>query len=455
LQDAGVARFLDDADPLVVAEAATAINDEGGIAAALPALARVLERPNVSAERVVRRAISANLRAGDAAAVARVAAYARRSDAPEPLRAEAISALGVWASPSNMDRVDGAWIAPLAQRESASAQAAVAELATLVTDNATPAAVKVAWLEAAAKLGMKAQASTILARLKTDTDPTVRVAALAALQALAVPELEPGVRAAMADADDTVRIAAMSALPEMAISAPAKVELLTSMVSAGAIPEQQTALRAIGDVEGTVAVDALSKFADDLAAGRLEPALQVDLLEAMRASKAEPLLRRLDEMKVGRDLATLGTAMPGALTVGGSPVRGQQVVFRNESAQCTRCHNIGTAKAEVIGPHLSGVGSRLTREQLLQALIEPSARLAPGYGQVSLTLKNGQKVQGLLREETDTIIAVEDTTRGLQRVPLSDVASRVNGVSAMPDMDLLLTPRQIRDLVAYLMTLRK
>jgi putative membrane-bound dehydrogenase-like protein len=455
LQDAGVARFLDDADQAVVAEAASAINDEGGIVAALPALARVLERPNAGAERIVRRAISANLRAGDAAGVTRMAAYARRADAPESLRAEALAALGVWASPSNMDRVDGAWIAPLPQRESSAAQAAVAELAALITDAATPAAVKVAWLEAAAKLGMKNQAAAILARLKTDGDATVRVAALAALQSLAVPELEAGVRAAMADADDTVRIAAMSALPEMSIAAPAKVELLTSMMKSGAIPEQQTALRAIGDVPGAVSVDALSGLANDLSAGRLEPALQVDLLEAMRATKAEPLLRRLDEMKVGRDLANLSTAMPAALVVGGSPVRGQQVVFRNESAQCTRCHNIGTAKAEVVGPHLSGVGTRLTREQLLQALVDPSARLSPGYGQVSLTLKNGQKLQGLLREETDTAIAVEDATRGLQRVQLSEVASRVNGVSAMPDMDALLTPRQIRDVVAYLMTLRR
>ena len=455
LQDAGVARFLDDGDPVVVAEAASAINDEGGIVAALPALARVLERPNAGAERIVRRAISANLRAGDAAGVARIAAYARRADAPEPFRAEAISALGVWASPSNMDRVDGSWIAPLPQRESAAAQAAVAELTTLITDASTPAAVKVAWLEAAATLGMKTQAATILARLKTDGDATVRVAALAALQSLAVPELEAGVRAAMADADDTVRIAAMSALPEMSIAAPAKVELLTSMMKRGAMPEQQTALRAIGDVPGTVSVDALSGFANDLASGRLEPALQVDLLEAMRATKSEPLLRRLDDMKVGRDLANLSTAMPGALAVGGSPVRGQQVVFRNESAQCTRCHNIGTAKAEVVGPHLSGVGARLTREQLVQSLVDPSARLSPGYGQVSLTLKNGQKLQGLLREETDTTIAVEDATRGLQRVQIADVASRVNGVSAMPDMDALLSPRQIRDVVAYLMTLRK
>ena len=182
LQDAGVARFLDDGDPLVVAEAAGAINDEGGIVAALPELARVLERPGISGAPLVRRAISANLRVGDAAAVARLAAYARRAGLPEPLRVEAISTLGVWTAPSNMDRVDGSWIAPLAPRQASAAQTAVTELASLMTDPAATPAVKVAWIEAVAKLGVKSQAGVILARLKADPQAPVRVAALGALQ---------------------------------------------------------------------------------------------------------------------------------------------------------------------------------------------------------------------------------------------------------------------------------
>jgi hypothetical protein len=37
---------------------------------------------------------------------------------------------------------------------------------------------------------------------------------------------------------------------------------------------------------------------------------------------------------------------------------------------------------------------------------------------------------------------------------VSDIATRTNGVSAMPDMDLLLTPRQIRDVVEFLASQR-
>src|SRR5690606_9880404 len=108
LRDAGVAAFVTDADPLVVTEAARAINDEGGIAGALPALAAALTGP-VRDEAFVRRAISANLRVGNAAAAARLASYAADTSANEETRIEAIAALRVWPAPSTLDRVDGAW----------------------------------------------------------------------------------------------------------------------------------------------------------------------------------------------------------------------------------------------------------------------------------------------------------------------------------------------------------
>jgi quinoprotein glucose dehydrogenase len=103
---------------------------------------------------------------------------------------------------------------------------------------------------------------------------------------------------------------------------------------------------------------------------------------------------------------------------------------------------------------LNNIGSQLSRQQLLEALIDPSARLAPGYGQVSVTLKDGRKLEGTLREETAAVLAIEDITQGLQRVNVSDVATRTNGVSAMPNMGMLLTPREIRDVVEFLTTLK-
>src|SRR4029078_3714753 len=61
MKDPKVARFLADQDEYIVTEAARAINDDGGIDGALPALAAALEG-KVAKEPFVRRAINANLR---------------------------------------------------------------------------------------------------------------------------------------------------------------------------------------------------------------------------------------------------------------------------------------------------------------------------------------------------------------------------------------------------------
>ena len=449
LRDPGVARFLQDRELVVLNEAASAINDEGGIAEALPALAAVLDRQDVSGETLLRRALSANLRVGDAASVSRVAAFARRPALPEPLQVEAIAVLGVWAAPSRLDRVDGSWLGEAPQRSSDAAQQALVELAGVLTAGDSTPAVKVAWLDAAAKLGVKSQAAAILARLQSDADTSVRVAALRALQALEVPELAEGARTAMTDANAQIRMAAISAMPAMPLPDAAKVEHLSGVIGKGAVGEQQSALEALGRIDGPEAAAALARLADGLTTGAVEPAVQLDLLEAMQASASEPLQARLDQLKVGRDLGNVGTAFPDALATGGNVNRGRQLVMQHPAAQCARCHTVGNSTSEV-GPSLNGVGSRLSRRELLESLLDPSARLAPGFGQVSVTLKDGRKVEGTLRSETAAAIEIDAPTGGVQRIAVSEIATRTNGVSAMPPMGTLLTPAEIRDIVEAL-----
>jgi quinoprotein glucose dehydrogenase len=105
-----VARFLADADQQVVTEAARAINDDGSIEAAVPALARALDERRFTSEPLLRRAINANLRLGTNEAVARVTAFTADASRSAAMRIEASAALGVWQSPSPFDRVDGMYL---------------------------------------------------------------------------------------------------------------------------------------------------------------------------------------------------------------------------------------------------------------------------------------------------------------------------------------------------------
>ena len=56
----------------------------------------------------------------------------------------------------------------------------------------------------------------------------------------------------------------------------------------------------------------------------------------------------------------------------------------------------------------------------------------------------------MLKEESPAVLTLEVAAGGLERVNVSEIATRSNAVSAMPPMGALLTPREIRDVVEFL-----
>jgi putative membrane-bound dehydrogenase-like protein len=453
MRDPGLARFLQDRDESVVTDAARAINDEGGVMPALSPLAALLDRSRFAGEPLMRRILNANLRVGTRDAAQRVGAYAARRDAPEALRAEAVAILGVWATPSPLDRVDGAQLAPLAPRDAEAARAAILPLVARLADADMGTSLKSAIIDSIGRLGITSAAPALVARLQDDATPAVRVAALHALQALEVPEIVAVLPAALADADLSVRMAAIGAVASLPLSDAARAQYLASVVGQGSVGEQQSALQALGGLKTPEAAARIGTFLDQIAAGAIAPDIQLELFEAARAAGAEPLLNRLDRLGVGRTLDKLASRFPEALMQGGAAARGRQVAQQHAAAQCVRCHTIG-GQVSTIGPPLDGIASRLPREDLLTALIDPSARIAPGFGSVSLTLRNGQRVDGVLHEETGTMLSVEDGANVRHRIEKAAVATRTNLPSAMPPMGALLRPAEIRDVVAYLSTLK-
>ena len=189
LRSAEVARFLADSDDAIVLEAARAINDDGSIEAALPALARLLETKGTGSEPLLRRAISANLRLGSAEAVERLASFAGTATGAQAMRIEAVAAMGVWIEPSPIDRVDGIYLGQPKPRDGAAAQAAVLRLLQAASSENAPA-MKIALAEAAGRLGVQGAAPVLLTQLKSDPSFNVRVASLRALQALKVSNMD-------------------------------------------------------------------------------------------------------------------------------------------------------------------------------------------------------------------------------------------------------------------------
>jgi quinoprotein glucose dehydrogenase len=452
----GVERFLADADEGIVVEAARAINDDGSIQAAVPALAQLLGRTRSDSEPLLRRAINANLRAGTREAVERVESFAADRSRPDAMRVEAVSVLGVWPAPSPMDRVDGMYHgeAPQQGRDTARAREAVARLIDDLPAAGASPALKAALAQAAGRLEVASAGPVLLAQLRQDPSQEVRLAALSALQALGAGDMDEVMRIALADKEPAIRRAALGILPGLRMSDAARVQHLASFIRDGALAEKQGAFEVLGGLRSAESRRLLGAYLDDLEAGRLASELQVDLVEAVRADGAAALETRLEAFQQARGAHTLVDALRPALLAGGDARRGQQVAFQHPAAECSRCHTLKGQGSDV-GPDLTRIGSILTREQLLEALVEPNARIAPGYGTVTVTLRSGEVVSGTLREETDTeLVLVTGDPPALRRVSTAEIAQRTDPVSAMPPMGLLLTPREIRDLVEFMSTLK-
>ena len=139
--------------------------------------------------------------------------------------------------------------------------------------------------------------------------------------------------------------------------------------------------------------------------------------------------------------------------MGGDRQQGARYFYTNSTGQCARCHAINGRGGEV-GPSLTKIGGTLSREQLLQALIEPSARLAPGYGTVMLTLKDGQSVSGILTEETPEQLVLKTSEAEPLKVPVARIAKRENVPSSMPPMGYIMSKREVRDVVEFLANLK-
>jgi quinoprotein glucose dehydrogenase len=104
---------------------------------------------------------------------------------------------------------------------------------------------------------------------------------------------------------------------------------------------------------------------------------------------------------------------------------------------------------------LTGIGSKQSREYLLESLLFPSKVIALGYETVAVLLESGAVETGRVVRESDTELVLLGTEGREAAIPKARIRTARRGLSAMPDdLSRLLTKRELRDLVEYLAGLK-
>jgi quinoprotein glucose dehydrogenase len=445
----GIATYLTDPDEAVVTEAARGINDDLSIPKALPALGQLLTTTKFSNEALIRRAINTNLRVGTSAAMQQLIQYAQTETNPAPMRAEALDALSTWAKPSVLDRVDGRYRGP-ATRDPAPVRAQAASLYTsLLTSPDVP--LRRSAIQGIRTLSITTAGTALFSRLTADTDGGIRAAALRALASTYDPQIGKAIETALADKDKQVRVAALDLIGQTKMPKEQMVAQLAEVIKTHVPEEKQAALLTLGKLPVANTQPVFDQLLKDLSAGTLPTILTLELEEAIAATRSPQLLSRYKAI-VAKQSPDAALAAYQACLTGGEVDKGRQIFYRHQTAQCLRCHAYDDLGGNA-GPRLNGIASRLSREQLLEAVINPSARIAPGYGSATIELRDGGSLSGIIQSETDTelVLKVGDDEKTLRK---NQIAKRTNDPSSMPPMTALLTKREIRDVVSFLATLK-
>ena len=145
-----------------------------------------------------------------------------------------------------------------------------------------------------------------------------------------------------------------------------------------------------------------------------------------------------------------------ALTHQGDVARGTKFFNDEQKLGCSKCHSVD-GHARKAGPDLFAVGDKFGRRDIVDAVLMPSATIAPGYGTIIVETKMGDEFQGILKQKTTAGIQLMGADGKLVSIASDEIKEqRGSSISLMPEgLQTGLSLQEFTDLIEYLTTLRQ
>ena len=216
---------------------------------------------------------------------------------------------------------------------------------------------------------------------------------------------------------------------------------------------QQLAIKYNGQIQrgAQAMLQSLNKQGSDF-----NPALKPAIIAALHNSRHEQIrseINRLHPIPSTKDNSPLPSSF--ALTKEqGSPERGL-AVFTGVGT-CAKCHQVN-GKYTNVGPDLSEIGSKLSRQAMFESILFPSAGISHDYESWKVVTVDGALITGLLLSETDSQVVIVDSNGIQHTIEAADIeAKKRQELSLMPaDLQRLMSQQELVDVVEYMTTLRK
>ena len=178
------------------------------------------------------------------------------------------------------------------------------------------------------------------------------------------------------------------------------------------------------------------------------------ILQSYRGSVSEKGASLLTTLRERR--AALGSRLEEyqSLGEGGDVDRGRKVFFDKEVA-CGACHRVA-AQGGNVGPDLTTIGAVRSVRDLLESIVAPSSTFAQGYENYVVLMSDGRVASGLIVRQSAETLLLQSASGQEQRFHEDHIEELTRqSTSIMPDgLDQKLTRAQLRDLLAYLKSLK-
>jgi putative heme-binding domain-containing protein len=136
--------------------------------------------------------------------------------------------------------------------------------------------------------------------------------------------------------------------------------------------------------------------------------------------------------------------------VDGDAKAGEQIYARSG---CSNCHRIGDT-GSIYGPELTRIGAGRSVEYLRESMIDPSADIADNYGGVTVVTKDGKRVSGVRVNEDTFTVQIRKPDQTFAMFDKSEAKEVVHETKSMMPAYKQLSPADLQNLIAYLVTLR-
>lgn len=296
------------------------------------------------------------------------------------------------------------------------------------------------------KFNLKDQADGLLAAARRDPSGETGVDAMRLLLSDYPASLLGN---ALADAATSLPLVAALGNTREKAAVPILVPFLTNTTFE--VPFRRSVLRALVQTpEGAETVINLARSGD------LPGDLRLAASESLHSVRW-PEVKAMAEEWLPRAKTRLAEPLPpleDLVRMTGSKSNGETIYF-NETAGCANCHQV-KGRGQSVGPDLSRIGSKLAREALFEAILEPNAGVSLGYEAHLVELKSGDEAYGLLASETETELAIKDLNGIVTSYRKADIATHVRlSTSIMPSgLTENLSTQELVDLVDFLQSLK-